>query len=612
MLVAMSSPASSRPRSLNNLTDTQWLQSLAASIRSPAEWQAALRLGDIRLVSKQLRRRFSTFKKLGLIPALRWSADSTTDAVTIDAIDELSRLASRKGRPAAEMLSGMVEAWLDRQPPAGIPSVLDQLLACAILIDRSARLSDGVLVRLWRFIEDHTGQITGSPGTHHPAIRELLTTEMQLLRLISSAELPLKKSDVEPVVLAVHQFLGTFTDEDGSPLATIHSSLAAALAVLARLADVFERIDFKLVDTPDRKRIEGLVARSILLFPLDCSWVPSRTPHEALDWLQRISGLVEPENSESTVRQLKLWKRISLESKPAGKKAHEKSRPRPLLKRKQLVSHQSDFSQYAILHGDWRDSRDRCITRFDEPVPTVEVSVLDQALIRGAWTASVTAGGQTWTSGAWSCCCWYSDSEADFCELKWEPAPGVTVFRQLLWSRVDHFLFVAEEVRAPGMTGISIESRLPIVAGWKALADGRSREWQLHHGDSVARVLPIFAAQERVQNSDCFLSCENNSILMRSSREQTSQYCAYVIDWSAQRREAPAHWGPLTVAEEGQRVPPQIACAARWRMGDRLWIVFHQAEKGDSSRTALGLHSPHETVIASVADGKYKSLVEVD
>ena len=608
----MSSPAPARTRSVKNLTDIEWLQSLAATIRSPAAWQDALRVGDLRLVAKQLRARFSPLKKLGLIPALRWSADSTADAVTIEAIDEICRLSSHKGRQASEGLSGMVEAWLDRQPPSGIPSMLDQLLACAILIERASRLSDAVLVRLWRFIEERTGQVSGSAGSHHPAIRELLTTEMQLLRSVASADLPLKKSDIEPVVTTVHQFLGTFTDEDGNPSAEIHASLAAALACLSRLTNVVARLDLKFIDAEDRKRLDGLTTRAILMFPVDCRWVPSRTPHEAFDWMQRLSTMTEEAYAEPITRQLKLWARVCLESKPAEKKAHKPPRTRPAFKKKQLISHQSDVSRYALLHGDWRDSRDRCITRFDEPVPTVEISVLEHALISGAWTASVTAGGQTWTSGEWSCCCWYSDAEADFCELKWEPAPGVTVYRQLLWSRLGHFLLVAEEVRAPEMTGIAIESRLPLVAGWKPLADGRSREWQLHQGDAVARILPIFCAQERVQNTDGHLSCENHSILTRNSAERTGLYSAFVIDWDLTRRHAPAQWGPLSVAEDGQRIPSHLACAARWRVGDLLWIVFHQAEKGDSARTALGLHSHHETVISSVADGKYKSLVEVE
>ena len=614
----MTSPATARSRSssrsLTTLTDVEWLQSLSETMRAPAGWQAALRKGDIPSVAKQLRSRFAAFKKLELISALRWSADSALDAMTIEAIDELGHLSTRKGKQLTELFSGTIEAWLDRQPRSGIPSLLDQMLACVVLLERAARLSDGVLVRLWRFVEEHTGQVSNTPGSHHSAVRELLTTEMQLLRLVATSALPVKKSDVQPVVTAVRQFLGMFADAAGNPTAAMHSSLGAAVACLARLDGVFDRLDLTLVDKSDRLRLESLASRAVVLFPVDCSWVPSRTPHESLDWLQRVTGTFHLSEAESIQRLLKVWSKTSLDTVPAGEAAPAKSkrRSRPLLKKKQLVSHQSDASRYALLHGDWRDSRDRCVVRYAESLPSVEISVGERMLARGDWQANVSVGGQTWSGGEWSCSCWYSDPGSDFCELKWEPTPGVTVYRQLLWSRVHRFLVVADELRAPGQTDLSIESRLPLTSGWKALADGRTREWQLHQSQSVVRLFPIFCAQEKVHNTDGVLRCEAHSIVTRSTAASTAVYSAFVIDWDAGRRNSPVQWGPLSIAEDGQRVPKHLACGARWRVADDLWMVFHQFEKGDSARSALGLHTHNETVIARVHDGKYKSLVEVE
>ena len=124
--------------------------------------------------------------------------------------------------------------------------------------------------------------------------------------------------------------------------------------------------------------------------------------------------------------------------------------------------------------------------------------------------------------------------------------------------------------------------------------------------------MPIFCEQERVQNTDGFLSCENHSILTRNSSDLTGLYTGFVIDWDVERRNAPAQWGPLTIAEDGQRVPRHLATAARWRVGDHTWMVFHQPEKGDSARSALGLHTHQETVIARLKDGEYARLVEVE
>ena len=101
-------------------------------------------------------------------------------------------------------------------------------------------------------------------------------------------------------------------------------------------------------------------------------------------------------------------------------------------------------------------------------------------------------------------------------------------------------------------------------------------------------------------------------ILLRSVAEHSGFYNAVVIDWDVSRRESPVQWGPLTVAEEGKRVPPHLASAARWRFDDDLWIVFHQAVRGDNARSALGMHSSQETVVSRVKDGRYLSFVEVD
>lgn len=610
----MSSSAPARSRSLPKLTDVEWLQSLSATMRSPAGWQSALRQGDIPSVAKQLRERFAIFKKRDLLSTLRWSADPTIDAMTIEAIDELGHLSQRKGRQLTELFSGTIEAWLDRQPRSGIPSLLDQILAGVVLLERAARLSDGVLVRLWRFVEEHAGQVTSPAGTQHPAVRELLTTEMQLLRLVATSAMSIQKSDVQPVVTAVRQFLGMFSDDEGNPAAAIHASLGAALASLARLVEVFDRLDLTLVDKAHVQRLESLASRAVTLFPVDCSWIPSRTPHEALDWMWRVSRTFHLSEAESTQRLMKVWAKAGLDTLSVGHATPPKSKrgSRPSLKKKQLLSHQSDPSRYALLHGDGRESRDRCVVRYAESVPSLELSVRERSLLGGDWTASVTVGGKTWSEGEWSCCCWYSDAESDFCELKWEPARGVVVNRQLLWSRVHRFMVIADEVRAAGQADIVIESHLTLASGWKALADGRTREWQLHQSQSVVRLFPIFCAQEKVHHTDGVLRCDAHSIMTRNTVASTGVYSAFVIDWDTDRQNSPVQWGPLTIAEDGQRVPSHLACGARWRVADDLWMVFHQPEKGDSARSSLGLHTHHETVIARVDGGKYQSLVEVE
>lgn len=581
--------------------------------------QAAASGEECRL-AKVWRTRLKSLRSLNLLETLHWSADITSDGVTLDALDELrhqSRRKAARGKLTAneeELYSGTVEAWLEHQSLATSLGLLEQLLACDLMLQSASRLSDRVLLRLWRSIEEHTGQFGATPNRHHSAVRELLAIELQFLQQIVCSGVAPTASDVGPVVEAISQFLSLFTDGQGRPAAEIHESLPMALTSLARIRQVIEKLDLTWLDSDDQRRLGVLAETSVLLFPNDCSWISLATPQEAYDWVKCVATLNDRHTSDIIGQFQKHWKRaaLDLDERPTRTSHKRKAGKSSVLKKKQLVSHQSDAAKYGLMTGNWRESRDHAVVRYHSESPAIEVAVLDRQLFQGSWEMQVSAGGNTWRAGDWSCCCWYSDPEADFCELKWDISPQVTAYRQLLWARQEQFLLIADEVRAAGLSGITIEARLPVAPGWTVLADGRTREWQLHQGDAAIRVLPIFAPVEKVHSCDDHLSCGAQSIISRTGAGESSIYNAFVLDWNVKRTALPAHWGRVTVAEDGQRISSSLASAARWRMGDKLWMVFHQPEKGDSARSALGLHTHHETVIARVADGEYHTLVEVE
>lgn len=574
----------------------------------PAVWHTALRKGQTAAVAKQLRKRVTVLTGRSLLSTLRWSCDSQADSLTIDVIDELVQLLKRKGRQV-ELLSGMIEAWLDRQAAVAVPSQLDQLLASLLLAEQADRLTDAVLVRLWRFVEERTGQAARAQSVTHVAVQELLHLEQQQLRMLAAATKAPTKADLGPVAQGLREFVRQFSDEQGAPAAEIHGSLGVLLASLIRLQEVARALEIPLCEKKDLQRLNRMARKAVLLAPIDAVWLPSRTPHEALDWMKCVSKVFDLKSDEAVTRQIRFWADASL---GVAKTATERKLKRPPLKKKQLISHESDSSRYAFLHGDWRDARDRCLVRFDGPVPQFDASVLEKSLFTGGWAARLIVAGQVWTEGEWSCSCWFSDADADFAEFTWEPAAGVTVYRQLLLSRKDRFLVVADEVRAPGQKGIQLHSSLPLATGWKAISDGRTREWQLHQSDDAVRVYPIFQAQQRVQKTDGKLECTNQSVHTHLTAEAEGVYSAIVIDWDRSRRQQPVQWAPLTVVEDRQRMAPHRACAARWKLGDDLWMVYHQSSKGDTARSVLGLHTHHETVITRVKDGNYERLVEVE
>ncbi|MFO1095655.1 MAG: hypothetical protein U0992_20475 [Planctomycetaceae bacterium] len=89
--------------------------------------------------------------------------------------------------------------------------------------------------------------------------------------------------------------------------------------------------------------------------------------------------------------------------------------------------------------------------------------------------------------------------------------------------------------------------------------------------------------------------------------------CPLLIDWSPARRKAAVQWRQLTVAENGRALSAAEALGIRWRIGDAQWLYFHTLDGSDASRTVLGHHTFHETVIAEVdSSGDIEQLVEVE
>jgi hypothetical protein len=90
-------------------------------------------------------------------------------------------------------------------------------------------------------------------------------------------------------------------------------------------------------------------------------------------------------------------------------------------------------------------------------------------------------------------------------------------------------------------------------------------------------------------------------------------HAAMLLDWSPKRSGQPAEWMRLTVAEDSQPVLPAAAAGYRIRVGKSQWLLYHSLTPPRVPRTAIGLHTNSETVLARLnSSGEIESLVEVE
>ena len=157
-----------------------------------------------------------------------------------------------------------------------------------------------------------------------------------------------------------------------------------------------------------------------------------------------------------------------------------------------------------------------------------------------------------------------------------------------------------------------MRTSLPLAAGVTAEDNRWTRELTLRAGKLKGRVCPLGLPQERIENADGTLRVEDERLVL----EQTGSgglHMPLVIDWSPQRQREPAVWQKLTVAEDGLRLPPHIACGQRLRIGKHQWLFYRSLQAGQTGRTVLGHHTPHETVIAEfTSQGEVEPIVMVE
>lgn len=282
---------------------------------------------------------------------------------------------------------------------------------------------------------------------------------------------------------------------------------------------------------------------------------------------------------------------------------------------------QSDWAHLACLRSDWSLSADAILVTHHENKPRIEMSALGLPIFSGEWEIDLTINGETVSpTDSWSCTCWFSDSDSDFLELQNEFANGFVVHRQILLSRTSQFALLADCVSSPKTTQqqtdekteqkqtepqavqeISYRQRLPLVDAVRGQADLPTREYQLHRDDLQLRVFPLALPEDRVLSAAGELSVgQNNSGQSYLELQQTGIngfYAPLLFDWSPRRQHGFAEWRTLTVAEDGRTLAAAEASGYRLRLGNHHLLVYRSLMESHFSRSILGQHIRHETMI---------------
>lgn len=272
----------------------------------------------------------------------------------------------------------------------------------------------------------------------------------------------------------------------------------------------------------------------------------------------------------------------------------------------------SEWSEAGVLRGNWLLGSPRLAVTFDERRVQCELSAYGQVLLSGIWMPEVSIDGWTWKpENNWEEVCWHTDDDVVYLEIETKLNAGWKIQRQMLLARKDRFVLLADAVLGEEDAKLEYRGTLPLAPGVRFLPADETREGFLANKRAQALVLPLALPEWRSQGGG---ELQTTDALWQYSLSHQGKrlFAPLFIDLDPQRIRKECTWRQLTVAQQLEIQPRDIAVAFRAQIGKEQWSVYRSlGPKGN--RTYLGHNVVTEFQVARFnAQGNGEVLLEVE
>ncbi len=262
------------------------------------------------------------------------------------------------------------------------------------------------------------------------------------------------------------------------------------------------------------------------------------------------------------------------------------------------ASNVSEWSKFAALRTGWSHRSARLAVTFDQPQLCSEFSVGKHLLWSGPCPPEIIIDGERQAgSQELEVVCTFHDKEVEYVEVQMKLAHDWKLQRHMVLAVQDDFLLVADALIGPAPAQLDYQLRLPLAPGaeWERAADSREG-WLRVHGERRALVLPLALPEWRAESSPGELESRDGQLVLRQSTTGSALFCPLFLDYSKKRRDQEFTWRRLTVAEDLNRVAPDVAVGYRVRVGADQWLAYRSLGRR-YPRTVLGQHLLQEFVV---------------
>ena len=275
------------------------------------------------------------------------------------------------------------------------------------------------------------------------------------------------------------------------------------------------------------------------------------------------------------------------------------------------TSNLSEWSESAILQSRWAANSPKLAVDFSKDKCWIEIS-RNVPLIRGDCRPEISInGGELSSAEPFEVACVESDDDVVYLELEKKLGKGVTLTRQILLSRTEEFLLVADLVNAEESARIDYRCQWPLAESIEGMHESQTREVYLTKRKIHSLVLPLALPEWKSARTDDSLSFQDDTMTLTQSIDGNGLYAPLFFDLNPKRSKKKRTWRQVTVAESLEIVPRDVACAFRVQLDQHQWI-FYRTVSSFGNRTFMGENVNNEFVFLRFEnDGTVETMIEI-
>jgi hypothetical protein len=273
-----------------------------------------------------------------------------------------------------------------------------------------------------------------------------------------------------------------------------------------------------------------------------------------------------------------------------------------------------EWAGLTVMRRGWSPDAAAVAVDYSRPLMRLDVWTGRRRVLGGpVHTESYLNGQLLRAAGPWENTCWFEDKDINYIELTLPLQEGVRLDRQILLTLKDEFLLLADHLHAEEPGELQHAWHVPLGPGLLFCGEGETRDALLVDGEPIARLMPLALPEWRIDPRVGELSLAGGAVRLAERANGRALASPLFIDLNAARSAEQCTWRQLTVAEQLEIQPADVAVSYRIQAGEDQWLYYRsQGRRGN--RTFLGQNTSSECFIGrfKAPSGEVRELLEIE